>query len=132
MFDSSGRLLFISSEAINRRPSLADTARRSSIIDTAAIAGALGGASGAGRRQRTTLRGPCGVTVDPVGNILVADDCCRIAMFDECGTYVRNLLGEEDAIRYPDSIRCSRGGRLAVTEWNTSSAWAMKMFSLYE
>jgi len=82
--------------------------------------------------KRRTLKGPRGVTVDLNGNILVADDCGRICMFDETGTYVRNLLSEEDSVKYPDAIECSSHGYLAVTEWNANNMCAVKMFNMYE
>jgi DNA-binding beta-propeller fold protein YncE len=80
------------------------------------------------------LRGPRGLTVDLRGNILVADDCCRICMFDSNGRYVRNLLTDEDWVKYPEAVHCSRvgSGLLAVTEWNPNNMNAVKVFTLYE
>jgi tripartite motif-containing protein 2/3 len=79
-----------------------------------------------------TLKAPRGVTVDLSGNILVADDCGRICMFDSEGVYVRNLLTEDDFVKYPEAVHCSRRGFLAVTEWSANNMCAVKMFNMYE
>jgi len=80
------------------------------------------------------LRGPRGVCVDLRGNILVADDCSRVCMFDSAGRYVRNLLTDEDQVKFPEAIHCSRSGSglMALTEWNPNSMFAVKVFTLYE
>lgn len=80
------------------------------------------------------LKGPRGVCVDMRGNILVADDCCRVCMFDSTGRYVRNLLTDEDLVKYPEAVHCSRSGSglMALTEWNPNSMFAVKVFTLYE
>lgn len=111
VFDASGKFLFYSSEAM-RKPS-------ADVIGERTV-------------KRRKLRGPRGVTVDLKGNILVADDCCRVCMFDSNGRYVRNLLTEEDSVKFPEAVHCSRGGLLAVTEWNPSNMFAVKMFNMYE
>lgn len=111
VFDASGKFLFYSSEAM-RKPS--------------------GDVIGERTVKRRKLRGPRGVAVDLKGNILVADDCCRVCMFDSSGRYVRNLLTEEDSVKFPEAVHCSRGGLLAVTEWNPSNMFAVKMFNMYE
>jgi len=82
--------------------------------------------------KRDTLTGPRGVTVDLNGNILVADDNCRVCMFDQYGVYIRNLLSEEDSVKHPEAVRCSPRGYLAVTEWNANNMCAVKMFNMYE
>jgi hypothetical protein len=53
-------------------------------------------------------------------------------MFDGAGKYVRNLLTEEDLVKYPEAIATSSDGRMAVTEWNPNNMFAIKMFNLYE
>ena len=101
----------------------------------------VGGGGGRGRRHRAKrgsggahLRGPRGLTVDLRGNILVADDCSRVCMFNSAGRYVRNLLTDEDSVKYPEAVQCSRSGTglLAITEWNPNSMYAVKVFTLYE
>jgi len=95
-----------------------------------------GGRSGRARRQKRggRLLGPRGLTVDLRGNILVADDCSRVCMFNSSGRYVRNLLTDEDSVKYPEAVHCSRSGSglLAITEWNPNSMYAVKVFTLYE
>lgn len=80
------------------------------------------------------LRGPRGLTVDLRGNILVADDCSRVCMFNSGGRYVRNLLTHEDSVKYPEAVHCSRSGSglLAITEWNPNNMYSVKVFNLYE
>lgn len=88
--------------------------------------------NGTRRPSKYKLRGPRGVCTDFHGNILVADDCSRVCMFDGAGKYVRNLLTEEDFVKYPEAIATSSDGRMAVTEWNPNNMFAIKMFNLYE
>jgi len=96
----------------------------------------LSGVRSGRRRQKRggRLRGPRGLTVDLRGNILVADDCSRVCMFNSSGRYVRNLLTDEDAVKYPEAVHCSRSGSglLAITEWNPNNMYAVKVFTLYE
>lgn len=88
------------------------------------------------RRHRPggRLKGPRGVCVDLRGNIMVADDCSRVCMFDSNGRYVRNLLTDEDLVKFPEAVHCSRSGTglMALTEWNPNSVFAVKVFTLYE
>lgn len=114
-FDPSGRFLFASSETGVRRASL-DLAFDAPDRKT----------------KRRRLKGPRGLSVDLKGNILVADDCSRVCMFDGAGKYVRNLLTEEDSVKYPEVVHCSQKGLLAVTEWNPANMYAVKVFKLYE
>jgi len=99
----------------------------------------LSSAKSGRRRQRRVgvggrLRGPRGLTVDLRGNVLVADDCSRVCMFNSAGRYVRNLLTDEDSVKYPEAVHCSRSGTglLAITEWNPNNMYAVKVFTLYE
>lgn len=115
-FDPSGRFLFSASETGVRRASL----------DLA-----FDGQPDR-KTKRRRLKGPRGLSVDLKGNILVADDCSRVCMFDGAGKYVRNLLTEEDSVKYPEVVHCSSKGLLAVTEWNPANMYAVKVFKLYE
>lgn len=103
----------------------------------AAVVPMSGVKSGRRRQKRGgggRLRGPRGLTVDLRGNILVADDCSRVCMFSSTGRYVRNLLTDEDLVKYPEAVHCSRSGTglLAITEWNPNNMYAVKVFTLYE
>lgn len=111
VFDPSGKFLFYTTDAM-RRPSVDLPSDR--------------------KVKRRTLKGPRGIAVDLNGNMLVADDCCRVCMFDSSGRYLRNLLNEEDSVKYPEAIECSRKGLLAVTEWNPNNMFAIKVFTMYE
>jgi len=95
-----------------------------------------GGLRSGRRRQKRggRLLGPRGLTVDLRGNILAADDCSRVCMFNAAGRYVRNLLTDEDSVKYPEAVHCSRSGSglLAITEWNPNNMYAVKVFTLYE
>ena len=84
------------------------------------------------KRLRHRLKGPRGVAVDLKGNILVADDNSRVCMFSSQGRYVRNVLTEEDSVKYPEGLATNNSGILAVTEWNPSNMFAIKIFRLYE
>ena len=119
-FDASGQFMFYASEAATRRASMDMFAYSSG--------------TGIERRyvKRRKLKGPRGLTVDPKGSILVADDCSRVCMFDPAGNYIRNLLTEEDSVKYPEAVHCSPSGLLAVTEWNPNNMFAVKMFNLFE
>jgi hypothetical protein len=72
------------------------------------------------------------VSVDMKGNILVADEYSRICMFDSAGKFVRNVLTDEDAIKFPEVVLCDSRGLLAVTEFNLNNMFAVKVFKLYE
>lgn len=111
VFDPSGKFLFYATDA-TRRPSVDPPTDR--------------------KVRRRALKGPRGIAVDPSGNVLVADDCCRVCMFDSFGGFVRNLLTEDDSVKYPEAVGCSSRGLLAVTEWNPNNMFAIKVFSMYE
>ena len=132
-FDSSGRYLYTAAEtsSVRRQSSVFDVAGACSAVSIAASAAVAAAADRKLRRRK--LKGPRGLSVDQRGNLLVADDCGRVSMFDGEGQYVRNLLTEEDFVKYPEAVHCSpRGGLLAVTEWNPNNMFAVKVFSLYE
>ena len=111
LFDSTGQFLHKTNE-IRRKPSLEFGNER--------------------RLKKKRLKGPRGICTDIRGEILVADDRSRICLFDGSGQYIRNLLTEEDTIKYPEALACSPTGLLAVTEWNPNNMFAIKMFNLYD
>ena len=82
--------------------------------------------------KTSRLKGPRGVAVDLKDNIVVADDCGRVCLLDKVGKYVRNLLTEEDTVKFPEALASSRAGLLAVTEWNPNNMFAVKVFNMYE
>ncbi len=84
------------------------------------------------KRKRRKLRSPRGISIDLKGNILVADDNSRVCMFDCRGKYVKNVLTDEDSVKYAEGVATNMSGLLAVTEWNPSNMFAVKVFSLYE
>lgn len=109
IFDVRGEFMYISSESY-RRPS-------HDIVK---------------RQKRRRLKGPRGIAVDIRDNILVADDSGKICLFDSSGRYIRNLLTDEDSIKYPEALAANKQGYLAVTEWNPNNMYAIKIFSMYE
>ncbi len=84
------------------------------------------------KRKRRKLRGPRGIAIDLKCNILVADDNSRVCMFDSLGKYKRNVLTDEDSVKFAEGVATNNKGHLAVTEWNPSNMFAVKVFSLYE
>ncbi|KAK2154283.1 hypothetical protein LSH36_272g05064 [Paralvinella palmiformis] len=111
VFDPFGRFMFWTSE-IRKKPSVDYGEMRKS--------------------KRKKLKGPRGICIDHKGNILVADEYSRVCMFDECGNFLRNILTDEDGVKYPEAICCSREGHIAVTEWNPNNMLAIKLFNMYE
>ena len=83
-------------------------------------------------KKRGKLKGPRGIAVDIKDNTIVADDSGKVCLFDPKGTYARNLLTDEDTVKYPEAIATNRYGRLAVTEWNTNNMFSIKVFHMYE
>ncbi len=114
VFDINGQYLFRSSEVRRSTISIGD-----------------GFAPLENKRKRRRLRGPRGIAIDVKSNILVADDNSRVCMFDARGKYVRNVLTDEDSVKYAEGLATNKG-LLAVTEWNPSNMFAVKVFSLYE
>ena len=112
VYDVNGQYLYRSSDI--RRGSIADSFMFES------------------KRKRRKLRGPRGIAIDLKSNILVADDNSRVCMFDSRGKYVRNVLTDEDSVKYAEGVATNSKGLLAVTEWNPSNMFAVKVFSLYE
>ena len=84
------------------------------------------------RKRGRKLRAPRGITVDLRGNIIVADDNCRVCMFDCEGKYLRNILTDEDSVKFPEALATNSLGNLAVTEWNPHNMFSVKVFNLYE
>lgn len=85
-----------------------------------------------GPRKSTKLRSPKGVCTDHrAGHILVADEFSRVCMFDTQFEYVRNLLTEQDHIKFPEALDINKYGQLAVTEWSPSNMCALTVFSIY-
>ena len=111
VFDPSGRFIFQTS-AVRKKPS----------FDYGEIR----------KSRRKKLKGPRGLCVDHKGNILVADDYSRVCMFDDSGNFLRNLLTEDDTVKYPEALGCSRFGQIAVTEWNPNNMLSVKLFNMYE
>jgi DNA-binding beta-propeller fold protein YncE len=139
-FDLTGRFIYCASESTQRWSSdlfgsisshLPLTAGSAGGGCAAAAAAAGGKTSAAGKRRR--LKGPRGIAIEcRQRHVIVADDRSRVCMFSSGGQYVRNLLTEDDSVKYPEAIECSRSGLLAVTEWNQNNAFAIKLFNLYE
>jgi len=120
-FDISGRFLYCASEAVRRASSDVISLQAASDRKQQSIA------------KRRKLKAPRGISVDPLhGHVIVADDRSRVCMFDAGGRYVRNLLTDEDSVKYPEAVHCSQSGLLAVTEWNPNNMFAVKLFNLYE
>ncbi len=111
VFDINGRYMFKSSE-------IRKQAEHSFIFES--------------KRKRRKLRAPRGIAVDLRGNILIADDNCRVCMFDSQGKYVRNILTDEDSVKFAEALSTNDNGTLAVSEWNPNNMFAVKLFSLYE
>jgi hypothetical protein len=87
----------------------------------------------AATKKRGRLKAPRGIAIDHrQGNVIVADDRSRVCMFSSGGAYIRNLLTEDDSVKFPEAIECSKSGLLAVTEWSPNNAFAVKLFNLYE
>ena len=84
------------------------------------------------KRRHKKLKAPRGVAVDPKGNILVADDHGRVSMFTSQGKYIKNVLTEEDTVKFPEGLATNSTGYLAVTEWNPHNMFAIKVFAMYE
>ena len=82
-------------------------------------------------RRKRILKGPRGISIDVKGNILVADDRSRVCLFDQQGHFHRNLLTEEDSVKYPEALASNAKGQLAVTEWNPNNMYAIKVFDMY-
>ncbi len=75
---------------------------------------------------------PRGVTVDPYGNILVAEgDKHRVSMYNPYGKFIQNLLeSEEFGLRYPLSLDMDKDGRLLVTQCGYTSAHEVLVFQM--
>ena len=113
VFDPQGHFMHMSSDA--QRPRVGDVTRHKH------------------KSAKTSrLKGPRGVAVDMKDNIVVADDCGRVCLLDQVGKYVRNLLTEEDTVKYPEAVATSDAGYLAITEWNPNNMFAVKVFNMYE
>ena len=81
---------------------------------------------------KTSLKSPRGVCVDPKGNILVADDRGRVCILNNKAKFERNLLTAEDGVYFAEDLAVNYKGQLAVTEWNPSNMFAIKVFGVYE
>lgn len=77
------------------------------------------------------LKSPRGVAIDPKGNILVADDNNRVCMFDCGGKYMRNILTEDEHVKYVEGLATNAEGDLALTECNPTNMIAVKVFHVY-
>lgn len=84
------------------------------------------------KKKKCKMRAPRGINVDMKGNILIADDNQRVCLFDSYGKYVRNILTDEDSVRFAEGLATNSQGLLAVTEWNPNNMFAVGVFSLYE
>ena len=82
--------------------------------------------------KKRGLKAPRGICTDLKGHILVADDRSRVCLFDSAGKYIRNLLTEDDKVKYPEALAMSSRGQLAVTEWNPNNMYSIKVFDLYQ
>jgi len=135
-FDLTGRLVYSACEGNQRGASelfssggLLTTASASSGV----AAGGVGKHQASAASKRRRLKGPRGIAVEHrQRHVIVADDRSRVCLLSPSGQYVRNLLTEDDSVKYPEAIDCSRSGLLAVTEWNQNNAFAIKLFNLYE
>ena len=73
---------------------------------------------------------PAGITVDPMGHILVADRSGNhnIAMFTPDGQFVGNVRTKED-VSWPQAICCDPWNMVAVTEYLENSLVTLRCFA---